>query len=59
MHNKKTLWKNDNELYIIAKKELFVALVGDILDKMGFQHQFLPPGIKHPYAMTLWLLVVP
>jgi len=46
MHNKKTLWKNDNELYIIAKSELFVALVGDILDKMGFQHQFLPPRIK-------------
>ncbi|MDO5977892.1 RraA family protein [Flavivirga spongiicola] len=41
-----TLWNNDNELFEIAKKELFVALVGDILDKMGFQHQFLPPKIK-------------
>lgn len=40
------LWKNDKELFNIAKKELFVALVGDILDKMGFQHQFLPPTIK-------------
>jgi regulator of RNase E activity RraA len=40
------LWKNDNELYEIAKKELFVALVGDILDKMGYLHQFLPPNIK-------------
>jgi regulator of RNase E activity RraA len=39
-------WKNDKELYNIAKKELFVALVGDILDKMGCQHQFLPPTIK-------------
>lgn len=39
-------WKNDKELYNIAKKELFVALVGDILDKMGYQHQFLPPTIK-------------
>ena len=46
MHNKKILWKNDHELYKIAKKELFVALVGDILDKMGFQHQFLSPRIK-------------
>lgn len=40
------LWKNDKELFSIAKKELFVALVGDVLDKMGLQHQFLPPTIK-------------
>ena len=40
------LWKNDKELYEIAKKELFVALVGDVLDKMGYLHQFLPPNIK-------------
>lgn len=40
------LWKDDKELFEIAKKELFVALVGDVLDKMGFQHQFLPPTIK-------------
>lgn len=46
MNDKTTLWNNDNELYKIAKNELFVALVGDILDKMGYQHQFLPPSIK-------------
>lgn len=40
------IWKNDKELFHIAKKELFVALVGDVLDKMGLQHQFLPPTIK-------------
>ena len=40
------IWKNDKELFRIAKKELFVALVGDVLDKMGLQHQFLPPTIK-------------
>ena len=40
------LWKNDKELFAIAKKELFVALVGDVLDKLGYQHQFLPPTIK-------------
>jgi len=39
-------WKNDKELFNIAKKELFVALVGDILDKMGYLHQFLSPNIK-------------
>ncbi len=46
MNDKTFLWNNDNGLYKIAKSELFVALVGDILDKMGFQHQFLPPRIK-------------
>jgi len=46
MNDRTILWSNDNELYKIAKSELFVALVGDILDKMGFQHQFLSPRIK-------------
>ena len=41
-----TLWKNDKELFKIAKDELFVALVGDVLDKMGYLHQFLSPNIK-------------
>ena len=39
-------WSTDKELFDIAKKELFTALVGDILDKMGFYHQFLPANIK-------------
>ena len=29
------MWNNDNELFKIAKQELFVALVGDVLDKLG------------------------
>ena len=41
-----TFWKDDEELYKIARTELFTALVGDVLDKMGYLHQFLPPGIK-------------
>ena len=40
------IWKNDKELFSIAKTEIFVALVGDILDKLGYQHQFLAPEIK-------------
>jgi regulator of RNase E activity RraA len=40
------LWKNDHDLFSIAKRELFTALVGDILDKLGFLHQFLPQDIK-------------
>lgn len=46
MSDKKAFWKNDDELFSIAKQELFVALVGDILDKLGRQHQFLPPTLK-------------
>lgn len=34
------------ELSHIVKTELFTALVGDVLDKMGYYHQFLPQNIK-------------
>lgn len=41
-----TLWKDDDELFALVKQKLFVALVGDTLDKLGYQHQFLAPGLK-------------
>jgi regulator of RNase E activity RraA len=41
-----TDWKSDQDIFDLAKKELFSAVVGDILDKMGFYHQFLPPEIR-------------
>ena len=41
-----SIWKNDKELFEIVKKELFTALVGDILDTMGYYHQFLPANLK-------------
>jgi 4-hydroxy-4-methyl-2-oxoglutarate aldolase len=40
------LWKNDSELFALAKQELFTALVGDVMDKMGLFDQFLPQNIK-------------
>jgi len=40
------IWENDSELFKLAKEELFTALVGDVLDKMGYLHQFLPPEVK-------------
>ena len=40
------LWKNDKKMFELAKKEMFVALVGDILDKMGYTKQFLSPHLK-------------
>ena len=41
------LWNTDEQLFAIARKELFTCVVGDVMDKMGLQHQFLPPQI-HP-----------
>jgi len=39
-------FSTDKELFKIAKEELFTALVGDVLDKLGYMHQFLPQLIK-------------
>jgi regulator of RNase E activity RraA len=39
-------WNNQAELFGLARKELFTALVGDVLDKMGYLHQFLPQNLK-------------
>src|SRR5882672_7390133 len=36
----------DTELFAAMRRELFVALVGDALDKLGLQHQFLHPSLK-------------
>ena len=41
-----TSWNNDAELFALCRRELFTAVVGDVLDKIGFQHQFLPPVIQ-------------
>ncbi len=40
------MWKNDNELFDLIRKELFTAVIGDIMDKMGYLNQFLPPQIQ-------------
>ncbi len=36
---------DDTQLFDLMKSELFTAVVGDVLDALGYQHQFLPPGI--------------
>ncbi len=41
------LWKNDDELFAIIREKLYTPVVGDILDVMGYTHQFLPPYL-HP-----------
>ncbi len=40
------LWKNDEELFDLVREELYTAVVGDIMDKLGLLHQFLSPHIK-------------
>ncbi len=39
-------WQQDEDLFALFKRELFTAVVGDVMDKIGFQHRFLPPDIK-------------
>ncbi len=39
-------WSDDNMLFSLVKEKTFVALVGDVMDTMGLQHQFLNPQLK-------------
>lgn len=39
-------WENDDELFEIMRKDLYSAVIGDILDVMGYYHQFLPMEVK-------------
>ncbi|MEM6284106.1 MAG: RraA family protein [Chloroflexota bacterium] len=44
-----SLWKDDSDLFEIAKRELFTAVVGDIMDQLGLQNQFVPPQVRPLY----------
>jgi regulator of RNase E activity RraA len=44
--NAAKVWNSDDELIEIIGRELFTCVVGDVMDKMGLQHQFLPPQIQ-------------
>jgi regulator of RNase E activity RraA len=39
------MWSTDEELFESARSELFSAVIGDVMDKLGFLRQFLPPSI--------------
>src|SRR5689334_24068287 len=41
-----SLWTSDAELFQLARRELFTAVVGDVMDKLGLQRQFLLPQIQ-------------
>lgn len=38
-------WNNDSQLFDLINEELYSAVIGDIMDKIGYRHQFLPPKI--------------
>ena len=40
------LWQSDDELFALSKCELFTAVVGDVMDKLGLRRQFLWPKIQ-------------
>ncbi|MBK9362679.1 MAG: RraA family protein [Rubrivivax sp.] len=40
------MWTNDEQLFALMRERLFPAVVGDILDTMGFLKQFLSPTIR-------------
>ncbi len=40
------MWTNENEMFDVIKSELYTPVVGDILDTLGYYHQFLPAKIQ-------------
>lgn len=47
-----TPWKNEDEMFALMKETLYTPVVGDILDQMGYNHQFLPSGIRPLEALV-------
>ena len=39
-------WTDDTAMFALMKEKLYTPVVGDILDTMGYTHQFLPPTIR-------------
>lgn len=52
-------WKNDEELFELIREKLYTPVVGDILDQMGYNHQFLPASIRPLTALVPPSMVVP
>lgn len=46
------LWKNEEEMFVLMKERLYTPVVGDILDQMGYPHQFLPAEIRPLASMV-------
>lgn len=52
-------WKNDEELFCLIREKLYTPVVGDILDQMGYTHQFLPMSIRPLTALVPPNMVTP
>src|ERR1700752_832595 len=39
-------WNDDRQLFDLIRQSLYTPVVGDILDGLGFCHQFLPPALQ-------------
>jgi len=39
-------WSSDDELFSLVSGRLYTAVLGDILDRLGHRHQFLPPQVR-------------
>src|SRR5688500_3853141 len=39
-------WSADDELIALIRAELFTAVIGDILDDVGYRYQFLPRELR-------------
>ncbi len=42
----KSTWNSDAELIDLCRRELFSAVIGDVMDQHGLTRQFLPPRIQ-------------
>ena len=40
------LWNDEHEKFALMKEKLYTPVVGDILDGLGYYHQFLPQDIR-------------
>lgn len=40
------MWKTEDEMFALMKEKLYTPVVGDILDTMGYVHQFLPQEVR-------------
>lgn len=39
-------WENDKQLFEMIRGRLYTPVVGDILDNLGYYHQFLPQAVR-------------
>ncbi|MBQ7564662.1 MAG: RraA family protein [Lachnospiraceae bacterium] len=45
-------YNSDEEMFALMKEKLYTPVVGDILDQLGYPHQFLPAEIKPLEALV-------